>query len=106
MLGSFAFAIKRRALSREGLLQSGEDPLHIEVGERVPATVHRLDPLGGGPERDTRDRRKVGLLLDASRIGEHRASSADERSKLEVAKRLGELYASDRLQLLPQTRLD
>ena len=45
----------------------------VEVDERVPAGLDRLDPLGVRAQRHAGHAGEVGLLLHAAGVGEHRA---------------------------------
>ncbi len=81
--------------------QRGKCRLGIEIDQRVPADVDRLDPLGVRAQGDAGHPGKVRLLLDASGIGQHRARSAEQRGELGVAQRLGHVHPLHLDQIAP-----
>ncbi len=86
-----AVAVQLRARRRHGPRQGRADRVGVVADERVPARLHRLDPLRRLAQRHARDAVEVRLLLRAAGVGEQRPGAAQQRRELQVAGRLAHL---------------
>ena len=77
-------AVERRCIVRKACAGECGGEL-CRLGQTIRPGGDRVDPLGGGAQRDAGHTEPVRLLLQAARVGDDGRGAGDERQQLEVA---------------------